>query len=142
MAGRDEKPMRCARCGTENPESSRFCMECGAPLTAEEPHRPAPQEEPPASRPFTMPPPLEPSLASSGRPPSDLPPTHPDWRMSSAGPLPDRPRRRIWFWVLGIIGGCLLVCVLLVLWGSTIGRPVLDDFATRAAIEATGKTAP
>ncbi len=32
--------MKCASCGTENPEGSRFCMSCASPLTASAPQAP------------------------------------------------------------------------------------------------------
>ena len=30
---RNEKPMKCTRCGHANPERARFCLECGTPVT-------------------------------------------------------------------------------------------------------------
>lgn len=58
--------------------------------------------------------------------------------MSPAGPLPDPPGRRRWVWiVLGILGACLLICVLIVVWGSTIGSETLNQWATQVSDEAT-----
>lgn len=68
---------------------------------------------------------------------SDLPPTDPEWRMSPAGPLPERPRRKIWFWILVVIGVILLICVLIMIWMSTLGRTTVENFLATAAVEAT-----
>ena len=108
----------CPNCGNANPDGSRFCANCGADLSA--PARgaaPAPEPAPAAGR-------------------TTLPPTSPEWRMSPAGPLPEPPRRRRWIWiVLGILGACVVICVVLfVLVGSGAIGPV-NDFMT--AVEAT-----
>jgi hypothetical protein len=61
--------------------------------------------------------------------------------MSPAGPLPEQPRRRWVIWLGGALGVCLLLCVALFVWGSTIGRGTLDAVATQVAAEATRQAA-
>ncbi len=143
--------MRCPNCGKDNPQESRFCMECGTRLvqpTVLEPAAPPPAltPEPEAGARWMPPTPIQPTNtvdasayrgASTNSGSSDLPPTDPEWRMSPAGPLPDRPRRRIWFWILVIIGVILLICVLIMIWMSTLGRTTVENFLATAAVEAT-----
>ncbi len=115
----------CPNCGNANPDGSRFCANCGADLTGAGRTPPTPREPPRPEAPSTV----------DRR---DLPPTSPEWRMSPAGPLPEPPRRRRWLWiVLGIVGACLLLCCLLLVWGNTIGVDTINDLATRVSIEAT-----
>lgn len=102
----------CANCGYENPEGSRFCANCGASL-------------------------LGTGRAGGSVPPapvtdrSEIPPTSPEWRMSDPGPLPPPPRRPRWLWfLLGILGLCLLICVGLFVWANTIGRETVEGFIT------------
>lgn len=59
----------CSRCGTNNPESGRFCSNCGGPLSPPEPSTapqasaarqpPAPPAAPPAPAPPAAPPPVQ-----------------------------------------------------------------------------------
>lgn len=53
-AREEEVPVRkftkCARCGRENPEGSRFCVNCGTPLEAPQPGFPSMPAEPMAPR--------------------------------------------------------------------------------------------
>lgn len=154
--------MTCPNCQTVNPPASRFCMECGTrlaigegvptaiPSEAAARTEPASDEAAQVSLPTTEPPPRPGGAASAGPPPSavdgaamrraspaELPATHPEWRMSSAGPLPEQPRRRWVVWLAAALGVCLLLCVGLVVWSSTIGRGTLDAVATQVATEAT-----
>jgi eukaryotic-like serine/threonine-protein kinase len=125
----------CPHCGADNPAQARFCMSCGTALSAPSvpaatgPSVPAatgegttgaapagepgtranPPSEPPAPRPS----PLPAQFTSVRSAPSELPATHPEWKMSPAGPLPDPPKRRIWLWVLGGVGVLLLLCVVM-----------------------------
>ncbi len=46
--------------------------------------------------------------------------------MSSPGPLPDPPKRRIWLWVLGGIGAVILLCVVMIIISSLAMGPTLD----------------
>jgi hypothetical protein len=140
----------CQNCGNENPEGSRFCSNCGTRLVAPDPpaspqpgrsepgdgeHGPAAVPAPPAPPPTAFARPIRDTGPSAA---TELPPTHPEWRMSSAGPLPDPPRRRRWLWiVLGLIGFCVLVCALIVLWGSTIGADTVNNWLIEAEAEAT-----
>ncbi len=59
--------------------------------------------------------------------------------MSSAGPLPDPPRRRRWVVVLLVIlGVCVLICVAIVVFiSSEPGARFANDLATRIAEAAT-----
>ncbi len=106
---------QCANCGATNPSGSRFCAECGAALSPEV------LDHQPASR-------LEAPLTAQ--------PTDDEWRMSDAGPLPERPRRRrtlLWI-VVGILAACLLICLGALVWLSTgAGSEWLDDFTTQIA---------
>lgn len=149
----------CPNCGSSNQEGSRFCSNCGTNLV-QAASRPAEPESPPAipeSPPATpeSPPPSPPPKPVPAIPPpvawsppisdspSSLPPTSPEWRMSDPGPLPEPPRRRRWLWIAaGIVGACLLVCCLVVVWAETIGSDVVNDFATRIAEEATEQAEP
>ena len=118
--------MRCPRCGTENPQTSKFCSECGGPLIPA-PAAPAPEpvKVPPPPPVPAAPPPAPTTIPASSRnpesiDPTELPPTHPDWKMSSAGPLPDPPRRRIWLWILVAVGLCIFMWLMLMLTNSVI----------------------
>jgi len=84
------------------------------------------------------PPVLETSLPSSFNP-SDLPGTHPDWKMSPAEPyVPQRQRPRWLLIVAAVLGACLLVCVALVVFVNTPpGQQFLANQATHAARAAT-----
>lgn len=133
-------PVKCQRCGAENPASARFCMSCGnaLPAAADAPAAPAgaaaPQEagEAVATAPelaAAEPPRAVPLPAQFSRRPVDpgeLPPTHPEWKMSSAGPLPDPPKRRIWLWVLGGIGAVILLCIVLSIVSSLALGPAVE----------------
>ncbi len=58
-------PMKCPACATENPEGSRFCMSCAAPLAAQVPQAPPPPVAPP-------PPPIIPPHLRHRQPHEDL----------------------------------------------------------------------
>jgi hypothetical protein len=101
----------------------------------EQPHVPVhgtpPASEPPPPEPPT---PWTPPIIS----PSELPPTAPEWKMSSAGPLPEPPKRRRWLWILLIIIVVILIlCCVAIILGSTVFEGRLTDFATRVSREAT-----
>jgi hypothetical protein len=83
-------------------------------------------------------PPTE-SAATPAKNPYDLPPTHPEWRMSPPEPFVPQGRRRRWLWiVLGFIGACLVVCVALVVFINTPpGRSIVSNLATQSALQAT-----
>ena len=146
----------CPNCGTSNPETSRFCSNCGAslagvspgdtgtgadagprptasPAEATEPSRPEATE--PSRRP-PIPPPVD-------LPPSARPPTDPEWRMSDPGPLPEPRGRRTWLWVLGgILGACLLACCALTILGNTVFEDDLAELQTELAEELTESPDP
>ncbi|MFM8594410.1 MAG: hypothetical protein ACKOCK_08480 [Chloroflexota bacterium] len=44
--------------------------------------------------------------------------------MSSAGPLPEPPRRRIWLWALVAIGLCVFIYLMMMLTNSVISNAV------------------
>jgi zinc ribbon protein len=123
--------IRCPNCGNENPPGSRFCANCGRRLPESDADVAAPS---PAS-----PPAVEAEVAAPPVRPSDLPATHPEWRMSPPEPYVPTRQRRTWLWiVLGIIAACLLVCLAIIVFVNTPpGRAVLDDLATQAALQAT-----
>ena len=116
--------IKCPNCGHENTDDSRFCANCGTSLTQ-------------GGRGGGELPPLPPVTD-----PSQLPPTSPEWRMSAAGPLPPPPRRPRWLWfLLGIFGLCLLICVGVVIWSQTIGRSTVEGLLATAesALTATAE---
>ncbi|HET7094425.1 MAG TPA: zinc ribbon domain-containing protein [Thermomicrobiales bacterium] len=123
--------IRCPNCGNENPPGSRFCANCGRrlpePAALEAPPEAAPA---PSAPPETMTPPIN---------PTDLPPTHPEWRMSPPEPYVPQRRRRTWLWiVIGIIAACLVVCLAVVVFINTPpGRSIMNNLATQAALQAT-----
>lgn len=143
----------CDQCGHRNEAGSRFCANCGHRLVAE--GEPLPAADPPPTPPRGAAPPpglppqmpappapprsTEPSAASGGLPTADLPPSHPEWRMSSAGPLPDPPRRRRWIVILlAILGVCVLLCVAVFVFLSTEpGMRWANDIMTQAAEAGT-----
>ena len=58
--------------------------------------------------------------------------------MSDPGPLPEPRGRRRWLWVvLGILGACLLLCVLVLVWANTIGSDFVNEFLATAEADAT-----
>ncbi len=140
-----EGVITCGRCGTENPEGSRFCAQCGNALSVAE-SEPA-DAPPPAKSDLPSPTTNSPigqiaSPAQSERhraaDPTHLPPSSPEWRMSDAGPLPEPRRRRTWRWiVLGMGGVCLLVCILTFAWANTLGEDVVREFLSTAEAQAT-----
>lgn len=153
----------CDRCGHENEAGSRFCSNCGnrlaatdaqptaatepstsaaaAPTNAASTQPPPTAPDPSPSRlPPSIPPPLFPTATPPTGPGRDLPASHPEWRMSSAGPLPDPPRRRRWIWiVLGLLGACVIACVALTIFLSTDrGTRLLEELeAQGTAVQAT-----
>ncbi len=67
--------MDCPKCRTVNPDTSRFCGACAAPLLAEPPGTPPPSSSTPAS-----------ASSPSGKPPSSSPPS-----IVPAPPVPEAP---------------------------------------------------
>lgn len=147
----------CDQCGHRNEAGSRFCSNCGHRLVAGDEPLPSVEQGTPSSQPDVVPtvsglppqmaaPPVpprrvEPLPASRGPSTGDLAPTDPEWRMSSAGPLPDPPRRRRWLWILlAIVGACVLVCVGVSIFFSTeTGSRLFSDLQTQSAnLEASG----
>lgn len=160
----------CPSCGTENAPGSNFCSNCGTklvdpPATERGPSQPSvipeakprTDDPPPSSslsrptdadrtqidRPTSSIPPQQPMPAPVSLPPRDasgLPATAPEWRMSSAGPLPEPRGRRRWLWItLGILGACLLVCVVAVTLASTVFTDEVESFLATQEAEATAR---
>jgi hypothetical protein len=57
--------------------------------------------------------------------------------MSPAGPLPEQPRRRWVVWLVGSLGACLALCLIVWILGSTVFRGPLDSFLATQVAEAT-----
>ena len=112
----------CPNCGTQNEPGARFCAECGADLRSL-----APASQPPQSPPTTSD--LPPQYELGG-------PTQPGagWPSGDFAPPPEK-KRRTWLWiVLGVIGGCLILCCALSVWASTdSGEERINDWLTRIA---------
>src|SRR6266581_6409099 len=99
----------CARCGTQNPDTNKFCQACGTPLAA-----PAPPPAMPvgatAASPFTEAPP--PAAAFPG-PPAGVPPgppayASPYYSPTGAGQQPG-VHRTPWVLIVGVIVALVVV---------------------------------
>ncbi len=84
--------MYCTNCGHENPDNSRFCEQCGAPLQAGQQTPPSRPQYPPSSPQY---PPSGPQYPPSGPqyPPSgpQYPPSRPQYPPSGPQYPPNRP---------------------------------------------------
>jgi zinc-ribbon domain len=118
----------CPNCGTKNEPGSRFCFQCGTDIRNARPDddsSSAPLGTPPPGFP---PPPPPPGFPSAQQPPGFPPPSPPGfppqyqggvdparqgWAPSYMTP-PEQPKRRRWLWItLGLILGCIILCVAL-----------------------------
>jgi hypothetical protein len=64
-----------------------------------------------------------------------------DWKMSDAGPLPERKDRRLFLWIpVGLIAAVLICCIAFFIWATTIGEDTVDGWATNAAVNQTEET--
>jgi len=99
----------CARCGTQNPDTNRFCQACGTPLTAVAPP-PAVPVTAAAASPFTQAPP--PAGVYAGPPPSAPPgpPAYssPYYSPSGTGPQPG-VHRTPWVVIISAIVALVVV---------------------------------
>ena len=130
----------CPNCGSSNQPVSRFCENCGADLRSlagspppQPPQQPPlDQPPPPFGAPATPPPPVFVPPPVDARPPWDLPPTSPDWRMSSLPPEPPPARkRRTWLWILlGLNAAIIICCCAFTVWASTAGEDTVQRWAT------------
>ena len=81
--------MLCPDCGTNNPDTSRFCSSCGAALTRTAPPEPAPPQTPPIQPPEQpVPPPPQPEGEGPAQAPSDQAPPEPPPILSPEPPAP------------------------------------------------------
>jgi hypothetical protein len=116
--------IKCPNCGTENPDGSRFCAECGADLRSfgQTPPAGAPPQAPPFQGAFDQ---------ASG-----APTPIPGWTPGPTYTLEPEKRRRTWLWiVLGIVAGCIICCCVFTIWANTGGQSVIEDWGTRLADE-------
>jgi zinc-ribbon domain len=99
----------CARCGTQNPDSNKFCQACGTPLAAA-PAPPAAPVGPTAASPFTQPPPPASSFPGppAGAPPGPPAYASPYYSPTGAGPQPG-VHRTPWILIIGVIVALLIV---------------------------------
>jgi zinc ribbon protein len=100
----------CARCGTQNPDTNRFCQACGTPLTATSAPPPAVPVGATAASPFTQAPP--PAGTYPG-PPAGVPPgppaySSPYYSPTGAGPQPGI-HRTPWVLIISVIVALLVV---------------------------------
>ena len=145
--------IKCPNCGTMNEAGSRFCYQCGQALTGDSPagngERTQPVPPPPfppapsfpgAPGPVSGSPPHASGLPQASgypqdqyvgggyAPPGGYPPGTPPGYMMP----PEPPRRRRWLWiVLGILLGCILVCVALGIYGATTGGDTFERWGTQ-----------
>jgi hypothetical protein len=109
----------CPNCGTENPEGSRFCGECGSDLRQL------------GATPPTPPPTIPPQFVPGESP---VPPGQPFTWSSNDPPLaPVEKKRRVWLWiVLGVVGACILFCCAMTVFAATDrGEEFFGDIGTR-----------
>jgi hypothetical protein len=98
----------CARCGTQNPDSNRFCQACGTPLAAPAPAQPATPVGPTAAAPFTTPPP--PAGGTAGAPPPGPPPGYQSpYYTPAAGSPPPGVHRTPWVAIIAVIAGLIVI---------------------------------
>ncbi len=116
----------CPSCGTKNEPGSRFCFQCGSDI-----RNARPDELPEHSAPTGSPPPPPPpsGFQSAQQPPCSppppttppgIPPQYPGYDPARQGwapgymTPPEEPKRRRWLWItLGLILGCIGLCVAL-----------------------------
>jgi hypothetical protein len=143
--------IKCPNCGTMNEPGSRFCFQCGTDIRNVAPEQPEQQPAPPpplgfpsAPQPPGFPPSgFPPPPQGAGYPPPGQPypgpygydPARQGWTPGYMTP-PDEPRRRRWLWItLGLILGCILLCIVSI---TLAGRSdTVDDFLTAVDEYAT-----
>ena len=155
--------IKCPNCGTMNEAGSRFCFQCGQTLSTDgqaggpgatqpisPPSFPAPGAYPGTTGPVSgYPPPPPAGFPPQGGyqdqsgygqgnyggypPPGGYPVGTPGYLMP-----PEPPRRRRWLWiVLGIILGCVLICVAFGIWGFTAGEDTFSRWGTEISEYST-----
>lgn len=99
----------CARCGTQNPDTNKFCLACGTPLAAPAPP-PAVPVAATAASPFTQAPP--PAAAYPG-PPAGVPPGPPAYASPYYSPVGAGPQpgvhRTPWVLIIAVIVALVIV---------------------------------
>src|SRR5579859_8298937 len=128
----------CSRCGTQNPDANRFCMNCGTPLAA-----PAPAPAMPvgmaAASPFTQPPA---PAAAYAPPPAGIPgpPAYasPYYQPAMGGPQPG-VHRTPWVLIIGVI-----VALVVVMGGiGTIAAVALGNHSSQnAGFQSVSRPSP
>lgn len=155
--------MKCPNCGEMNEPGARFCFNCGTRLeeTAGEqaaaetpiPERPVAPTAPVGRVPSATEPidsqgasgtterPAQPQYVSS---PTSAPaaPQYPDWQGADYGralpPTERKGRNRLLMIVLGILLGCLILCVGIFIYSLTpSGQNFFEDVGTSVADMAT-----
>lgn len=149
--------IKCPNCGTMNEPGSSFCFQCGSDIRNVANSAP---EQPPAGFPPTMappgfppppsgfpsapqppgfpPPPQQPGFPPQYPSPQGFDPARQGWTPGYMTP-PDEPRRRRWLWVtLGLIFGCILLCVvgsILISTSDTVAdlATSISEFSTEEA---------
>jgi len=147
--------IKCPNCGTMNEAGSRFCFQCGQTLASDAgasnggrtqpislPGFPSASSNPGSTGPVSGFPPSAPPVGfpqSPGYPPDPYaaggaygpPGGYPSGTPPGYMIPPEPPRRRRWLWIiLGILLGCILVCVAFGIWGVTAGDGRVERWAT------------
>ena len=143
--------IKCPSCGAMNEPGSRFCYQCGTDLRNVPPSTPPPPDttgttpstnQPPAGFPsapqppgFPPPPPPPQFPPSQFPPPQGYDPARQSWAPEYMMP-PEEPRRRRWLWVtLGLILGCIILCIATFAVASS--SDTVSDFLTAVSEYST-----
>ena len=98
----------CSRCGTQNPDSNKFCQACGTPLAAAVPPPPATPVGPTAASPFTPPPPPV-GVAAPAQPPGPPPGYQSPYYAPAAGAPQPGVHRTPWVAIIAVIVGLIVI---------------------------------
>lgn len=129
--------MNCTQCGYQNPEDSRFCRQCGAPLQSqgETAPQPAPAQPDPSETQTQQPPQYQPpqqeAYAPPPQPPYNQPPQpYAQQPYTQQPPYQGAPKKKKTGLIIGLIaGGVVLVAAAVVLiLMFTGGTPVTGQW--------------